>query len=744
MADARTIFSLSLRDEASKQLKAFEGSYRQTLQNVESAGDGSSFMQLTAGIQSTEGALTALGATAPQVAAALIALKGASFAIDMARSAAESARLEQAFFNLANAAGVSARVMMTELRTASYGMINDTQLMQAASSALALGVADSVDEVVALMQVAIAKGAEFGVAPVQAFNDLINGLGRMSPQILNNIGIIIDAKAAYDEYAKSLGTTAEKLTQQQKMQAMVNAVLKETSDAAEKAAQVGHSGAAAFDRWEASIANASDTWGKVFLPVVATGLDMLTGLVDILGDLGAAMTGEINWTPEKVGAQIAELEAALAAYQDPRQFPQNTPQTNMLIETAKAQLADLRAIQHELETGTVAATGALRNLGLASLDAATGANTASAASQALMNRFKELANQANATQGALRSMWINAAGALGAQQAFAGWQKQKQELETLVNVWSQYGRMSSEQIEFAKAEWLDKQNRKLQDQIKALTDVGTTASRAATGGFSQLDQAFQNLESRVSSVLSQSLSLDVGLDPADFLPREDAINENARRLAAIMRDGLGNQEWLEEFKQEVPAIFDELVASGNPQEAAAHILKEFQLGLRPELLDREAVKERIRQMILGEQSMAAMAGEIAQELAQELGVSLQQVQATMSSMGLGGRTDGSALSESIVGGIDGSALSKSIAGGIDGSLIASDAVAKITKAFLDNESKIRSAGGVVGAWWGEGFMAVVGDNLPASLIELLALRVLPIIQANMASAASTTRTSDGE
>jgi len=735
MTDARTLFSLSLRDEASKQLKSFEGSYRQTLKNVESAGgDDSNFMQLTAAIQSTEGALTVLGATAPQVAAAMIAVNAASTAVDMARSAAESARLERAFYNLASAAGVSARVMMTELRAASYGMINDTQLMQAASSALALGVADSVEEVTALMQVAIAKGAEFGVAPVKAFNDLVGGLGRMSPEILNRIGIIIDAKATYDEYAQSLGVTADRLTQQQKMQALVNAVLRETPDAAEKAAQVGHSGAAAFDRWEASLANASDTWGKVFLPVVATGLDVLTSLVGVLGDLGAAMTGEINWTPEKVGAQIAQLEEALAAYQDPRQFPQNTPQTNMMIETAKAQLADLRAIQHELETGTVTATGALRNLGAAGMDAATGANTASAASQALMRRFAELASQANATQGALRSMWINAAGALGAQQAFTGWQAQKQELESLVNVWSQYGRMSGEQLEFAKAEWLDNQNRKLNDQIKALTAVDTAAGRAASGGLSAFDSRLSSIQSSVQSMIAGALSLDGIAWPGMEGPRQDDINENARRLAAIANEGLIGQDWLGEFAAEAPATYADLmlkIASGmDAQGAAQQLLAQFQQGLRPDLLDFDMIKQRVKDQLTSQQAIQEMTGELTSQLMAEMGVSAQQVQGALADLGLGATGAGSTDA--------GGAFAASFQDGVDGDQVAAGSLAKIAKAFLDNESQVRSSGAVVGAWWGEGFMAVVGQNVPPGLLDLLTNLLLPRIQAAAATAASQT------
>ncbi|MEI2610870.1 MAG: hypothetical protein V9G20_19745 [Candidatus Promineifilaceae bacterium] len=39
-------------------------------------------------------------------------------------------------------------------------------------------------------------------------------------------------------------------------------------------------------------------------------------------------------------------------------------------------------------------------------------------------------------------------------------------------------------------------------------------------------------------MLSGALSPDIGFDPSSILPREDDINENARRLAAIANEGI--------------------------------------------------------------------------------------------------------------------------------------------------------------------------------------------------------------
>lgn len=264
MSDAKTVFSLSLRDQASQQLKSFAGSFRQTTESLESFGDGGGgqgVAQLAVGVTSLEGAMTMLGATAPQVGIAMAALNFGGQAIDAARSAAEIQALETSFNRLAGKVGASGASMLASMQAASFGMISDMDLMLAANTAMTLGVADNAEEMTALLQVAIAKGAELGVAPMKAFGDLVNGLGRMSPEILNNIGVVVDAQTAYAVYAQSIGVTVDQLNEQQKMQALVNAVLAATPDAAVRTAQIADSGAAAFDRWGAATANASQVWG---------------------------------------------------------------------------------------------------------------------------------------------------------------------------------------------------------------------------------------------------------------------------------------------------------------------------------------------------------------------------------------------------------------------------------------------------------------------------------------------------
>lgn len=56
----------------------------------------------------------------------------------------------------------------------------------------------------------------------------------------------------------------------------------------------------------------------------------------------------------------------------------------------------------------------------------------------------------------------------------------------------------------------------------------------------------------------------------------------------------------------------------------AQLLKDFQDGLRPELLDKEKAKDLVRRGLLGEKNLKSLTDEIAKELAGELGVVLHR------------------------------------------------------------------------------------------------------------------------
>ncbi len=183
---------IKAKDEASGAIKNVKSSLNDL---GKSAGDATSL----------SGAFTQLGGAIGIAAAAVGAFKVGQVVVDLAQVGAQAQRVEVSFGTLTRQAGISGDALLAAMQKASSGTIANTELMLTANRALALGVADSADEMSQLMQVAIARGKALGLSAQQAFNDLVTGIGRMSPLILDNLGIITGGEKVFNDYAAGIG-----------------------------------------------------------------------------------------------------------------------------------------------------------------------------------------------------------------------------------------------------------------------------------------------------------------------------------------------------------------------------------------------------------------------------------------------------------------------------------------------------------------------------------------------------------
>src|SRR5690606_7009538 len=88
------------------------------------------------------------------------------------------------------------------------------------------------------------------------------------------------------------------------------------------------------------------------------------------------------------------------------------------------------------------------------------------------------------------------------------------------------------------------------------------------GGMGQLDSQLNSIASRVKSVLSGALKSGIDLDA--ILPRQDAVEEPARRLADIAVRGF-ESPWTQYIRETFPQIWSQIESAGDPKQAAASI-----------------------------------------------------------------------------------------------------------------------------------------------------------------------------
>lgn len=160
------------------------------------AGAGKNFQALgtaaLGGIGVATGAVTGLGAALAKITVDAAPVEGVS----------------QAFDGLAESSGRGADEMLAALKKGSAGMISNRDLMMSFNQAAQLVSTDFAVQLPDAMQylgkVAAATGQDMGYM----LDSLVKGVGRVSPMILDNLGIQVNLTEACAEWAKTSGRAA--------------------------------------------------------------------------------------------------------------------------------------------------------------------------------------------------------------------------------------------------------------------------------------------------------------------------------------------------------------------------------------------------------------------------------------------------------------------------------------------------------------------------------------------------------
>jgi hypothetical protein len=206
------------------------------------------------------------------------------FIVTSVQSAAAAERLGTATDNLGRQYGVAGDAIVASIQKASQGTVSQVDAMQSANQAMLLGVAKNEEEFGRLTQVAVGLGRAMGQDAKKSVEDLTIGIGRQSRLILDNLGLIVNADAAYIQYAVSVGKSVNELTEAEKKQAFLNAAL---SQGERKLAQLGPltlDNVGKVEKLTASWADFQVEFGRVLLALGDAGAaEGATSFIDKLG-----------------------------------------------------------------------------------------------------------------------------------------------------------------------------------------------------------------------------------------------------------------------------------------------------------------------------------------------------------------------------------------------------------------------------------------------------------------------------
>lgn len=214
----------------------------------------------------------------------------------------EAPRVEQlrlSFDNLAESAGQSGDQILASLREASNYMIEDADLMESYNNALLLvgeGMADKFPQLLGIAQAsAAATGEDVGFM----LDSLVKGIGRASPMILDNLGLTINLSEVYADYADSLGIAADAMSDAEKQEALLNAVIDAGGEFTARLGDNTSDSATSIAQLRTAFQNAKMSIATAFLPA----LDMVVGP---LADLATRYMPDLIAASDQVSAWLGE------------------------------------------------------------------------------------------------------------------------------------------------------------------------------------------------------------------------------------------------------------------------------------------------------------------------------------------------------------------------------------------------------------------------------------------------------
>lgn len=178
----------------------------------------------------------------------MAAVETAKGVLDFTRQGASVLGVANSFEGLTKNAGLSADMYLGKLKTATNGYVDDMQLMTISNKVLLNGSTDLANKLPRLLEIAGASARATGGDYKQLSADMIEGITKAEPEILDNLGFAINLTKVYDEYAASVGKTAAALTQQEKQTALLNEVLRQGDGYIAKIGTTGDAAGASMER----------------------------------------------------------------------------------------------------------------------------------------------------------------------------------------------------------------------------------------------------------------------------------------------------------------------------------------------------------------------------------------------------------------------------------------------------------------------------------------------------------------
>lgn len=195
-----------------------------------------------------------------------------------------SLQVARSFDAVAESAGSMGSAMLKALQESSSGLISNTDLMKNFNLAASLVGEDFAVKLPEAFQYLGKVSASTGADMSYLLDSLVRGVGRLSPFILDNLGIQVSLNEAYEQYAESIGKSSEELTKAEQQTAVMNVVMDKLR---EKTAMMSDDFGSTGDRIKVAMENAKVSIGSNLVPAINDAGEALVPLIGRFGELFA-------------------------------------------------------------------------------------------------------------------------------------------------------------------------------------------------------------------------------------------------------------------------------------------------------------------------------------------------------------------------------------------------------------------------------------------------------------------------
>lgn len=231
-----------------------------------------------------------------------------SAAFGVLQRAAQLKILEEGFERLANTSGRTSSLVVADLQRISNGALSAGDAMRAAAAGFSAGFSQS--EIGQLTEIAKNASIALGRSLPDAVDRLIRGVGKLEPEILDELGIFVRLDTAARNYAFALGKPVGQLTELERRQAFLNETL---TQGALKFAAVSDIDTNPFDKLAASFDKLQKTLTSAFAttltPIISLLSNNVTALLSVLVLFGSTVATKMLPALNQLG-QSAKDEAA--------------------------------------------------------------------------------------------------------------------------------------------------------------------------------------------------------------------------------------------------------------------------------------------------------------------------------------------------------------------------------------------------------------------------------------------------